>query len=654
MSEKSFRMLTAAGTLSFLLAGSMMAHGEALYETAVTEAVSAAEETVPESDTEFYAEETESMEAVSADAEDDGAASVRVSGIRFAKSEDDLYDTLTKVERYYAYDYDLVYEDAVMGIAPASSESGNAAKTEAFTTGAAAGEDYSGTNVRTEGVDEADIIKTDGRYIYILRKGTELITVTADGPETAIVSSLQVADDSTWDSPGAKELLLSEGKVYVILEDSVSGPDMYEKYGYYHTLRETKMVTVDMTDPFHPEIEDQIRLSGNYLQSRQKDGAIYLFARWSPYLAGSAAESELLPLIGEERAKISSVIIPSTVTDADYLVAASVKMEDPGIVADYSILVSGADEFYVSTDNIYAVNVDSWSSVTTSEITKLSYHDGMIEGKAAGTVRGTVNNSFSLDEKDGYLRVLTTYWGSAKLNLVKVLSEIFGFDYYDDDWVRHNALFILDEDMNYTGSVKDLARNEEIKSARFFGDTAYFVTFRNTDPLFTADLSDPRHPVIIGELEITGFSAYLHPFGEGKLLGLGYDADELSGAVTGLKLSMFDISDPSDVKETARRIVPGVTWCPAVEEYKAIFVNPDRELVGFWCDGRYLVFAPDGAGSFERVLLYDFYEDDLQEDNDYSSMRGLYIGDTFYLAGASGVIAFDMTNDFEKTQVVVF
>ena len=662
MSGKDCRKGLLAGMMVVLLAGNLTAQGENLYETGQSEEAFETEETIRPCTDEFPGEYVEQeTEAAAEDPEteagEDGSASVRVSGIRYAKSEKDLYDTLLKVDVPIYLDYELAEESVMDAAAPAFGDAGNsAAKTEAMTYDSAPEAEYSETNVRTEGVDEADIIKTDGRYIYILRGGTELITVEAKGSETALVSSLKIAQDSTWDSPGAQELLLSEGKAYVILEESDLSGDKIEKYGYYSpTNRMTKLITVDMTDPFEPVIEDEFSLSGNYLQSRKMDGVIYLFTQWSPYLGGSAEDSELLPWIGGRKAEVSSVIIPSIVTQTSYLTAASVRTDAPGQAEDYCTVVSGADEFYVSTDSIYAVNVDNWSSVTSSEITKLTFRDGEIEGKAAGTVRGTVNNSFSLDEYNGYLRVLTTYWGSARLNLLKVLGQLFGIDYYDEDeWVRHNALFVLDEDMNYAGSLKDLARNEEIKSARFFGDTVYFVTFRNTDPLFTADLSDPSHPRVIGELKLPGFSAYLHPFGEGKLLGLGYDADELTGVTSGLKLSLFDISDPANVKETARRIVPGVTWCPAVDEYKAIFANPARNLVGFWCEGRYMVFAWDGTDGFERVLLYDFFEDDLQEKNDYNTMRGLYIGDVFYLAGAGSVIAFDMDADFQKTAVVVF
>ena len=300
--------------------------------------------------------------------------------------------------------------------------------------------------------------------------------------------------------------------------------------------------------------------------------------------------------MGDEKVSPGDVILPYNITSAGYLVMGSVSLEKPDHWEDRQVLVSGAEQLYVSAENIYTVNVNSRSSYTNSEITKVRFGDGIFTGVAAGTVYGMVDDTFSIDEYKGNLRVLTSYWGKLNKSFYEILSDLFGLDYYDDaQWERHNALYILDEDLQRIGRIADLAEGEEIKSARFFGDTAYFVTFRRTDPLFTVDLSDPHAPVIVSELTLPGFSAYLHPFGEGRILGMGYDADEDTGIVTGLKLSLFDTSDPADVKEIARRIIPGITWCPAVDEYKAVFADTSRELIGFWCSDRYLVYRPDGG-----------------------------------------------------------
>lgn len=138
--------------------------------------------------------------------------------------------------------------------------------------------------------------------------------------------------------------------------------------------------------------------------------------------------------------------------------------------------------------------------------------------------------------------------------------------------------------MKTIGKIENLADNEEIKSARFMGDTGYFVTYRNTDPLFSADLSDPTKPKIIGELKITGFSEYLHFYGENKLLGIGWETDPDTGSIEGLKCSMFDITDPSDVKEIDRIVLKNVSICDALSNYRAILASPDKNLFGLPTD----------------------------------------------------------------------
>ncbi|MDD7077996.1 MAG: beta-propeller domain-containing protein, partial [Lachnospiraceae bacterium] len=232
------------------------------------------------------------------------------------------------------------------------------------------------------------------------------------------------------------------------------------------------------------------------------------------------------------------------------------------------------------------------------------------------------------------------------------MASNFTGKYYEENWEEHNALYVLDKDMRQIGSLDGLADNETIRSARFFGDTGYFVTFRQTDPLFSVDLSDPSDPKILGELKVSGFSSYLHFYGENMLLGIGYEANEETGVVTGLKLSMFDISDPSNVTEVSRFVIPGITWCPAIESYKSILVDPEKNLIGFFCDNRYLLFSYEEEEGFQSKLVYDFYSDMLLDQVSYDTLRGLYIDNTFYIAGNTFVISFDMKKDFKKTNVL--
>ena len=588
---------------------------------------------------------------------DTAASDVTVKRIRFAKDYKEVYDALKSANYYYGWDYwvedDLVeYEAAAEESAAAPKAAGTGTDTGAnMAVSSDADADYSETNVRTEGVDEADIVKTDGKYIYILRKQSDLTIVKADGAELSEISTIHFFDNPDW-TAGGREFFINGSKLHIISQDyEVREDDDY--YYYYSRMRQvTDVLTYDISDPAAPVFEGRMRQNGQYREARMNGGKLYIFSVWYPDIDDDYADSMIVPQAGGKDIPAEQVCIPDIVTEAEMLIVTSVDPENPSEILDSKALVSGAEQLYVSGSGIYAANVDYRSSRTRTEIVKFTYEDGAIEGRAAGTIRGTVKDTFSIDEYDGNLRVLTTYQGTDRGELIELLNDIFDLDIGGGDrWTRHNALFILDENMNRIGKLSNLAEGEEIKSARFFGNIAYFVTFRNTDPLFTADLSDPRSPKILGQLKIPGFSAYLHPMGDNLLAGLGYDADPDNGSVTGIKLSLFDLTDPADVRETGKTTIDRITWCPAIENYKCVFADAGKKLIGFYCQDHYFVYRLTEEKTYERVLLYDFYADDLQGDSDYSEMRGLYIGDTFYLAGGSFVAAFDM-GTFEREAVL--
>ena len=220
----------------------------------------------------------------------------------------------------------------------------------------------------------------------------------------------------------------------------------------------------------------------------------------------------------------------------------------------------------MSENNIYSA-VSTWNEKETrTELVRIGYADGKFTDGSTGSVAGELNDNFSLDEYADHLRVVTTV-------------ESWSSDY--SDFSRSNSLYVLDSSMKTVGKIENLAEGEEIKSARFMGETGYFVTYKNTDPLFSVDLSDPENPKVLGELKITGFSSYLHFYGENKLLGIGWETDPDTGNTIGMKCSMFDISDPSDVKETDRFVLKDVSFCDALTNYRSILAAPKKGLFGF-------------------------------------------------------------------------
>lgn len=511
-----------------------------------------------------------------------------------------------------------------------------------------AGTGFSKTNLQESGVDEGDIVKTDGQFVYILRQDLSFAIVTTDKDNSALLSVTKL---DTGSNGSIHEMYLEGDTLHIIVSGAITRLTNEEDVYYTNTKRQTTLLTYDISDRSAPVLTGSVSQEGSYETSRKNDGYIYMFTSYSPDIRDNFDDSVIMPRVNDTEISATDVYLPESLESSTYLVISSIRTDAPDQICDSKVLVSGASHYYVSEQNIYIANERYDSSVTMTEITKFHYENGSITGVAAGAVKGYLNNSFSMNEYEGKLRVVSTYTGD-EFNAIRDAVGTFTGQTYEQNFEEHNALYVLDENMQQTGAIENLAEGETIRSARFFGDTGYFVTFEQTDPLFSVDLSDPQNPQILGELKVSGFSSYLHPYGENLLLGIGYEADEKTGTVEGLKLSMFDISDPTDVKEVHRTVLSGITWCPAIEDYKSILADPAKNVIGFYCDNRYLVFSYDETKGFTNELVYDFYSDMLINQAEYDTMRGLYIDDTFYLAGNTFFISFDMKNDYEKTALL--
>lgn len=194
-----------------------------------------------------------------------------------------------------------------------------------------------------------------------------------------------------------------------------------------------------------------------------------------------------------------------------------------------------------SSANAVAVSTDS----TSTTIYRMGLDGLLVTAEARGSVPGYLLNQFSLDEQDGMLRVATTFsWEN-----------------------QRNAVYVLDTNLTIIGALEDLAPGERVYSCRFSGDTLYLVTFRQVDPLFVIDLSDPTAPAVQGELKIPGFSSYLHPIGDGLLVGIGMENSSL-------KLSLFDVADPYQPIELDSLLVPGWSHSQALWDHKAVTYDP--------------------------------------------------------------------------------
>ena len=438
--------------------------------------------------------------------------------------------------------------------------------------------DYSSTNTQEETVDEADIVKTDGTCIYAMdSKGTVRIVDAASMKLVGAINGENSADYKEMYVEGSCLQLIRQQVEYVTYkgelklpstsdEDSDNDSTQSVRSSYSMPVTTVSVLTYDISDRTAPKLTGTYQQDGSYLSSRRSNGYLYLFTSYAPDAGNNADQLEYyVPRSGQEYIAYDHIYLPEQEGSDDfsyngkaYLVSGAVAVGTPDQASDIMAVVSGAETFYVSENNIYSA-VSTWNEKETrTELVRIGYADGKFTDGSTGSVAGELNDNFSLDEYADHLRVVTTV-------------ESWSSDY--SDFSRSNSLYVLDSSMKTVGKIENLAEGEEIKSARFMGETGYFVTYKNTDPLFSVDLSDPENPKVLGELKITGFSSYLHFYGENKLLGIGWETDPDTGNTIGMKCSMFDISDPSDVKETDRFVLKDVSFCDALTNYRSIQIG---------------------------------------------------------------------------------
>ena len=478
--------------------------------------------------------------------------------------------------------------------------------------------DYSQTNVRQEGVDEGDIVKTDGIYLYVVEENGYVVDiVSVNGGNMEKCGSVTLEKECT-----IREIYLDTERKRMVL---ISEQDYMTADG---GTVETEALTYDIADVAEPKESGRMSQSGNYNTSRMANGYLYLFSTYyvnSPIVREDP--STYVPLINEKEMERSDICLPQVSQGCMYEVITSIDIANPDEICDSTAIFSQGGQTYVSNQNIYYYETQ-WedSDRYTTTVRKFAYQDGKLEGKAQGSFAGYLNDTFSIDEYQGKLRVVTT----------------------DGDT---NAVYVMDENLEITGAIEDLAKDERVYSARFIGDTGYFVTFRETDPLFSVDLSDPENPRIIGELKIPGFSEYLHFYGEDRLLGIGMAADENTGATEGVKLTMFDISDRTDVKEEATYVIEDAYGTDVAYDYKAVLADPQKNLIGFAAYGirgeDYYLFTYEEETGFVCRLQEEI------NGNSSGGTRGLYIGDTLYVIRGNVIEAYDLANSKKSGDIIL-
>lgn len=580
---------------------------------------------------------------------------------------------------HYAKDYSEVAEHLSFGYktsidvpmedmaeaAAAVEPSTPAAEPEAPVPEADASEDHSVTNVQVDGIDEGDIVKTDGKYIYILH-GDNLVIYEAAGSGTHRLGSIALGHNKETDDADGYEYYyefsnktLTEMYVYgstvIVISSGFNGLECSGKEVWYSEYSDESCIDfIDISDPSSPALVSTVSQDGYVNTSRLYDGKLYLISNYyvqsvyddepETYIPGIKMNGETTLLEPDMIA-----VIPDCYSSSYSVIG--VYDAGSGSLTRAESLLSSGNTVYMSPDGIYFADreyyedasaertesiykVTDYTSGSRTRITRYDISGGSIALAASGTVPGYLNDQFSMDEYNGYLRVVTTV--SSSTYSVYVDEEHDFVNYVWGDGASFNDLYILDSSLSTVGKIDGLAENETVYSSRFDGDIAYFVTFRQTDPLFAVDLSDPASPTVLSALKIPGFSEYLHVWSDGRLFGLGMNADEETGATENMKLSMFDTGDPADVREICT-LGLDCSWSEALYNHKAILISAEKNIIGFPAGNSYLIYGYTDGGGFEKRAEIEC------GSGSWSGARGLYIGDYAYIVGDT-ITVLDMTD----------
>lgn len=437
-------------------------------------------------------------------------------------------------------------------------------------TASSGAQEHSTTNVQVTGVDEADTVKTDGKYIYTLNVNyttepsniIQIVKADQQNPQAvgkiAFNSSTSIAGMYLSENGNKLAVLGSNYGDLVYYPRTLSSGDL-SITSYYINEVKTFIYVYDVSNKATPILTRNLTLSGSYFNSRMIGSYIYTVVSQPAYANN---ETVILPQVST--GTVTKDIAPTAIYYTDiqdsyftYNTFAGLNINnDNEQPTDMTILMGGSSCMYVSTSNMYITFPNTTGEAT--EIYRVAINGANLSFQAKGVVPGYILNQYSMDEYKNYFRVATTVSTGSWVNRAE-----------------HNNLYVLDMNLNVVGKVENLAQGERIYSARFAGDKAYLVTFKQTDPFFVLDLKNPTAPKVAGELKIPGYSSYLHPYNENYVIGIGKENQTV-------KLSLFDVSDMSNPKEVAKYVIgenADYSDSIALYEPKAFLFNLQKQLL---------------------------------------------------------------------------
>lgn len=504
--------------------------------------------------------------------------------------------------------------------------------------------DFGKTDLQVAGVDEADIIKNDGKYLYVVCSGenTVIKIIDVQNPkDMKTVSTIKIADNGKVKTT-IQQIYLKDNKLIAIAyqgtEPEHSQSDEFsDAVCCYAGTQDGKYLAAvyDITNPADPIKLNSYSIDGNGVSSRLIGNRLLLVSNYMVPLFDDTDKlrEACVPsyYVNDEKQKlpVDDINVINGNDQNTYAVVMLIDLSQENAVPECSAVLGGSSEIYCNNNSLFLSayyyepyedgrEVYSYDRVHT-RIYRFDVSDG-VTYKCMGQADGEILNQFSMDEYDGRLRLATTT---------------------EDSGCK---ITVFDKDLNVVGTLDGIAKGERIYAVRFIEKTAYAVTFLQTDPLFVIDLSDPTAPSVTGELKIPGFSNMLFPYSENYIIGVGKDGTQ-SGASTNLKISLFDVSDPKNPKESAKAVVDSNSFSLSQDEHKAFITFSDGSFA-------IPVSIYDGDGGTRSYLLRMNVENGkfvlsgkyTASDSTDEVKRGTYIDNTVFTLGEQNLNAFDKTN----------
>jgi inhibitor of cysteine peptidase len=464
---------------------------------------------------------------------------------------------------------------------------------------------YSPTNIQVAGVDEADTVKTDGEYIYLVTGNGVSILKAFPADQAQLFSTIAISGMTPVGIFVSGNRLVVLGTQSIMFQQLINGADIY------FTNPTTTAQIYDISNRTSPKLLTTFTTSGSYFSSRMIGDFVYLIASEPAFYADQPASNVTIDMVnipklgmnGNTTEAPPSEIYYSNTTDNYFVFTTivAINIQNTQETPTYKTLtLGGTSTIYVSPNNIYVTFPEQDQTL----IYRVHIENSTINPEAKGEVPGSVLNQYSMDEYNDYFRIATTNtsWTESTVNVTGTpIVQGKSFVNASGIWPSANVtgpfvivirtgfatehnVYVLDQNLTILGRLENVAPNENLHSARFVGNRCYLVTFQKTDPLFVINLSDPTEPTILGNLSIPGYSDYLYPYDENHLIGVGKETVEAEQGYfawyQGIKVALFDVSNVSNPIQMANYTIGDRgSDSPVLSDPKAFLFDKSKNLL---------------------------------------------------------------------------